>query len=98
METQKKMMLKGEEGKYICPYVEQCHFLNNSETMPELIERTIERYCTNIDGKCSRMWIFETLGASAVPDLMLPNQYDWARQIVEDALDSSQTLPKANTP
>jgi len=95
MDMLKKMKGAKEQGGYVCPFMEQCHFLlSNYETMPELVERTVEHYCTNSQARCARLELYESLGAAAVPELMLPNQYDWARQIVEDALDSSTVLPE----
>jgi hypothetical protein len=69
-----------------CPYVDSCVFLRENRTkMPELIARIQADYCTNpACCRCARFRISQSLGLDKVPALMLPDQIDWARQIVQE--------------
>ncbi|MHC4988962.1 MAG: hypothetical protein ACYTFX_10790 [Planctomycetota bacterium] len=57
------------------------------EKMAELSQRIYDNYCTNPSSQCARRWLYEQAGAGAVPPLMLPGQFDWARQIAEELQD-----------
>jgi hypothetical protein len=75
-----------ERDASCCPYEAQCCFiLNNRDAMPELISRIRKRYCTNQISACARVRIYEALGPARVPSLLMPNQHEWARQILADA-------------
>ena len=69
-----------------CPFMDQCRFLRENRTkMPELIARIMDTYCTkSACCRCARFRIAQSLGLHAVPPLMLPDQIDWARQIVQE--------------
>jgi hypothetical protein len=76
---------KKTPDRYICLFFEQCNFVqDNAERMPELIQRTQERFCMVQDSKCARRQLYETWGAEVVPPLMLPEQTDWAKQIRDE--------------
>lgn len=69
-----------------CPFENKCAFiLNNQEKMPELIEKTRKQYCVNSFSACARVKVYEALGPSCVPSLLLPSQHEWAKQILFDA-------------
>ncbi|MHC4907785.1 MAG: hypothetical protein ACYTBW_06000 [Planctomycetota bacterium] len=56
-----------------CPLMDTCAFLcENRTTMPELVER--------IQG----FKIAQSVGTEKVPPLMLPEQVEWAQQIIEE--------------
>jgi hypothetical protein len=69
-----------------CPFLDQCDFIHENATKtPELIRRIQSHYCTKTDYcRCARFQLCKLLGADAVPPLMLPEQIDWARQIIEE--------------
>ena len=69
-----------------CPFMDQCRFLHENRTkMPELIARIQDTYCTKpACCRCARFRISQSLGLAKVPALMLPDQIDWARQIVQE--------------
>jgi len=71
---------------YQCSLVEKCVLLRNNETkMPELVNRIRQQYCKTEDFcQCARFHIYESAGLAAVPPLMLPDQFDWSRQIIEE--------------
>jgi predicted nucleotide-binding protein (sugar kinase/HSP70/actin superfamily) len=76
---------KSDTNVYECPFLDQCEFIqNNIDKMPELIQRTKERYCTQPESECARRWLYVECGGRAVPPLMLPEQTAWARQIMEE--------------
>jgi len=80
---------------YECPFLAQCRFIqNNTQNMPELIQRTQDHFCTVSDAACARRHLYEAVGPHGVPDLMLPKQADWAQQIIEEYKEGqdSQTL------
>ena len=52
--------------------------------MPNLIRRIHDYYCVGVSFQCARRWIYDTLGEAFVPPLLLPNQWEWARQIATE--------------
>ena len=72
--------------------------------MPELVERIQKTYCTTLSCcRCARFQIAQNLGLDAVPQLMLPNQNQWATQIIEEYVpesdrDSDLDLEKGGEP
>jgi len=76
-----------------CPFLGQCAFIDqNQEKMPELVSRLRDKYCTKESHcECARFQIYELPGDHTVPPLMLPDQIDWARQIIEE-LDRESEL------
>lgn len=69
-----------------CPFLGQCNLVRDIHTkIPELIARIQNNYCTkSAHSRCGRFQIYQTLGHDAVPPLMLPDQTDWARQIIRE--------------
>lgn len=68
-----------------CPLCGECELIqNHKDRMPELIFRLMERYCRDDYSKCARKWLVDTLGRSAVPELMMPSQWEWAHNILDD--------------
>ena len=54
--------------------------------MPELIERIQDTYCTKpARSECARFKIAQSVGLEKVPPLMLPEQVEWARQIIAES-------------
>jgi len=89
-----------ETKNHECPFLDECAFIhNNRAKMPELVNRIYERYCTKTAShECARYRVYQTLGAKDVPPLMLPDQIDWARQIIEeDGMTTGKDEPVANT-
>jgi hypothetical protein len=70
-----------------CPLIDQCELTNKHQAKtPELIHRIQTRYCTKTNhNQCARFRVYQALGIDAVPPLMLPEQTDWVRQIIEDS-------------
>ncbi|MHC5173134.1 MAG: hypothetical protein ACYSPJ_05155 [Planctomycetota bacterium] len=69
-----------------CPFMDTCALLReNRTTMPELITRIQDTYCTKpARSECARFQIAQSLGLEKVPPLMLPEQVQWAEQIIEE--------------
>ncbi|MHC4232371.1 MAG: hypothetical protein ACYSQY_05335 [Planctomycetota bacterium] len=69
-----------------CPLMDTCAFLcENRTTMPELVERIQDTYCTKpARSECARFKIAQSVGTEKVPPLMLPEQVEWAQQIIEE--------------
>ncbi|MFZ9033779.1 MAG: hypothetical protein ACO21J_07495 [Anaerohalosphaeraceae bacterium] len=69
-----------------CPLMDTCAFLReNRTTMPELVERIQDTYCTKpARSECARFKIAQSVGTEKVPPLMLPEQVEWAQQIIEE--------------
>ena len=76
-----------------CPFLDQCDFIHKNVTKtPELIQRIRSRYCTKTAYcQCARFQVHQSWGADAVPPLMLPEQTDWARQVIEEYECDSRT-------
>jgi hypothetical protein len=70
-----------------CEYIQECPLFNNSNVrnMTELIEELKAAYCLGEQTQCARYNVFKALGKKAVPELMLPTQYAWAKQILRDS-------------
>jgi hypothetical protein len=91
-------MQKENTDVYKCPFLDQCKFIqNNLEKMPELIQRSKERYCTQPEAECARRQLYETCRAEVVPPLMLPEQTAWARQIMEEYESKSLSDTQVST-
>jgi hypothetical protein len=74
-----------EREKDCCPLLDGCKLVyENKDRMPELVFRIKQAHCQDDNSKCARKWLADMLGAAQVPALMMPNQWEWARQIVED--------------
>jgi capsular polysaccharide biosynthesis protein len=73
-----------------CRFLEKCPFFNAPEVADRLhlINHLKTTYCHNDFENCCRYWIATTLGREHVPALMMPDQMDWARQILQES-----TLP-----
>lgn len=73
-------------AQHQCPFNNQCVLINqNQSKMPGLIHRVQENYCTlKSCFKCARFCVYRALGIDAVPELMLPTQTEWAKQIIEE--------------
>ena len=67
-----------------CELIQECSFFNSPKTdnMPRLFERLKSIYCQGDCSKCARYDLFQALGGEVIPTEMLPNQHDWARQIL----------------
>ena len=75
-----------ETTEHQCPLFDQCDFIHENATKtPELIRRIQNHHCTKTTYfKCARFHVTQSLGLDAVPPLMLPEQTDWARQVIEE--------------
>jgi hypothetical protein len=69
-----------------CELTQTCPFFNEPTicTMSELVKQLKTTYCLGDNTKCARFGLYKALGRKVVPKLMLPNQHDWARQILRD--------------
>ena len=66
-----------------CPYTETCRMIQGQqESLPSLIDRFKKNYCFKNHHACARRWIQDFLGAEEIPDLMMPQQHDWAEQLL----------------
>ena len=66
--------------------MDTCALLHQNRTkMPELITRIQDTYCTKpARSECARFQIAQSVGLEKVPPLMLPEQMEWAQQIIEE--------------
>ena len=77
---------KQDAAEKHCPYLDRCDLIQNHvEHLPGLIDRFKARYCLKRPFACSRRWIWDFLGAEKVPELMMPQQRDWAEQLLFEA-------------
>ncbi len=70
----------------LCVYHEKCPMFTNQiyTDYPTLSEKLKVQYCRGDFELCARKCLRDTLGKEAVPRLMLPQQYEWAQQILTD--------------
>lgn len=69
-----------------CPYMEGCDILKtHQDNLPGLVNRFKEHYCLKNHHVCARRWIRDFLGVESVPELMMPQQHDWAEQLLIEA-------------
>jgi hypothetical protein len=74
-----------------CPHIGSCSLIQqNQARMPNLVQRIQDYYCAWESLRCARRWLYDTLGRSFVPSLLLPNQWEWARQIVTETEDDGK--------
>jgi hypothetical protein len=74
-----------------CPHIGSCSLIQqNTARMPNLVQRIRDYYCAWESLRCARRWLYDTLGHSFVPPLLLPNQWEWARQIVTETEDDGK--------
>lgn len=74
-----------------CSYIGSCRLIQQNQTrMPSLVQRIQDYYCARESLRCARRWLYDTLGHSFVPPLLLPNQWEWARQIVTETEDDGR--------
>jgi len=79
----------GDNSK--CPHIGSCSLIQqNTARMPNLVQRIRDYYCAWESLRCARRWLYDTLGHSFVPPLLLPNQWEWARQIVTETEDDGK--------
>ncbi|MHC4291371.1 MAG: hypothetical protein ACYSTR_04080 [Planctomycetota bacterium] len=84
-------------GNGECPFFGSCSLIQKNQTrMPNLVQRIQDYYCTGESLQCARRWIYDTLGQAFVPPLLLPNQWEWARQIATET-EENCTLPKLDS-
>jgi hypothetical protein len=57
---------------------------DNRVDMPDFTRHLEDYFCKQTRHQCARFQVYEALGLDAIPALMLPDQYDWARQIIEE--------------
>jgi hypothetical protein len=69
-----------------CEHIHKCSFFSNSTVlkMTNLVQDLQKSYCCGDFTRCARYSVAHAVGKNAVPELMMPNQHDWARQIIED--------------
>jgi hypothetical protein len=70
-----------------CELNQTCPFFNDAIVcdLPELIKQLKHTYCLGNNTQCARYSIFRVLGRNAVPKSLMPNQHEWAKQILLDA-------------
>jgi hypothetical protein len=74
------------EPEQTCPYLNRCPLLASQlDTLPTLVDRFKTNYCFKNHHVCARRWIHDFLGFEKVPDLMMPQQHDWAEQLLFEA-------------
>lgn len=79
-----------------CPHMTICRMIQAHEgTLLTLIDRFKTHYCFNNHHACARRWVHDFLGAEAVPDLLMPQQHDWAEQLLFEADVSYTAFEKA---
>ena len=83
-------MAQGNENETLseqcCPYMQECMILTtHQENLPGLVNRFKNHYCLKNHHVCARRWIQDFLGIESVPELMMPQQHDWAEQLLMEA-------------
>lgn len=68
-----------------CPHLNQCPLASQLGSLRTLIDRFKTNYCFKNHHVCARRWIHDFLGVEKVPELMMPQQHDWAEQLLFEA-------------
>jgi hypothetical protein len=70
----------------LCVYHEKCPMFGNQicTDYPTLSEKLKDQYCRGNPELCARKRVREAINKEAVPQLMLPQQYDWAQQLLTE--------------
>ena len=67
-----------------CPF-----FYDKMENMPAMAEMYKNKYCLGSSDNCARHIVFSTLGKSAVPTDLYPNDMSYAKRVITDAKTAS---------
>ena len=69
-----------------CQLLETCVFFNDKhiQNLGDLTRRLKIQYCKGQFAQCARYKVARALGRECVPPLMIPNQMDWANEILRD--------------
>jgi hypothetical protein len=69
-----------------CEFLETCglYAIEVIASNVELKKRFQETFCSCDSSKCARHYVRKALGKGLVPELMLPHQIEWAKQLVSD--------------
>lgn len=70
-----------------CNFLENCPFFSTPEMVdrPHLIDYLKTVYCRSDFQNCCRYRIAAALGCEHIPSLMMPDQMEWARQILKES-------------
>lgn len=73
-----------------CKYLDICKLFEdkNISRMPKLIRTFQEQYCCANHEDCARFTLYSHLDPKHIPALMIPNQNDWAQQILSEVAPS----------
>ncbi len=69
-----------------CEFLEQCTIFRVDPIMSntDLKDRLQKHFCNSQYHRCARHFLQAAIGKEHVPMLMLPNQHEWAAQILSD--------------
>ena len=70
-----------------CECIQGCPFFNGqmAVSMPAIVESLKKRLCQGDNTNCARHMIARTIGKEHVPDDLIPNQIDRAKEILAKA-------------
>ncbi|HOK94774.1 MAG TPA: hypothetical protein PK052_05360 [Anaerohalosphaeraceae bacterium] len=83
----------------LCAYANQCSFYQQSRTyMPAVSQPLRTEFCQTDNSRCACRQILSQLGIEWLPLHMMPYQYEWAQQILDDIANSNVPLEAALNP
>ncbi|MCK5058951.1 MAG: hypothetical protein KAT34_20055 [Candidatus Aminicenantes bacterium] len=69
-----------------CERLEKCPIVNNSKNgAASDFEKIKEKYCYNNYSKCARYMVLTSVGGDFVPNDLLPEQVEEAKEIIAEA-------------
>jgi hypothetical protein len=70
-----------------CERLLECQIVNNPNEEVVSVETLKEKYCNTNYSACARYKVLKSVGGDFVPNDLLPDEVERAKQIIEEALE-----------
>jgi len=70
-----------------CERLLKCSIVNDSTEGTVSVEMVKEKYCNNNYSACARYMVLKSVGGDFVPNDLMPEQVERAKEIIEEALE-----------
>jgi hypothetical protein len=70
-----------------CERLLKCSIVNDPTEGAVSVELVKEKYCNNNYSACARYMVLESVGGDFVPNDLMPEQVERAKEIIEEALE-----------
>ena len=70
-----------------CERLLKCQIVNNPNEEVVSVKKVKEKYCNTNYSACARYMVLKSVGADFVPNDLLPDEVERAKEIIEEALE-----------